>query len=306
MLNSRVLSLFLGISVLCSNGIATAQTPVEIDIMFSGDTSFQPLFDNAALIWESILPSYQDGTTGFGPFASPIGPIVVDAGVSAIDGPNGTLAFAGPSSGTTDNGGFFVTTEGDLQFDSADIDTLAADGNLQDIIVHELGHVLGFGTLWVANDVFDGTSSDTSVGEYTGNFGVVTYNQEFGLDEAFVPIENNGGPGTANGHFDEEFFGVALNSDPTVDAPAGSSSVQEFRFGPNEGELLTGVFRPGVDLFLSDTTAATFQDIGFNVDFAAVEAFNNGDFDLAAVPEPSSASLLLLTLAAYGFRRRRS
>lgn len=283
------------------SGLLQAQQPVDIVINYTGDPSFQPLFNNAETIWESILPSYKDGVLTVGPGQGPgsqqaIGPLVIDAGVFDIDGVNGTLAQAGPTSGFQDDSGFVLAQTGQLEFDINDIDTLASAGNLQDIIVHELGHVLGFGTLWELNNVYNDTTSSTSVGQYVGTKGVQVYNEEFGLNETFIPIENNGGEGTADGHFDEEFFGVALNGSTTV--ATGT------RFGPNQGELLTGFFNSNVSTFISDTTAATFHDIGFNVDFDALAAVN-GEV-VVVVPEPSSAAVLLLSFGMLGCRRRRN
>ena len=35
-----------------------------------------------------------------------------------------------------------------MSFDTADLARMEADGSLTDVILHEMGHVLGFGTLW--------------------------------------------------------------------------------------------------------------------------------------------------------------
>jgi hypothetical protein len=42
-----------------------------------------------------------------------------------------------------------------MSFDTADLDRMEADGCLQDVILHEMGHVLGFGTLWSLMDLMD-------------------------------------------------------------------------------------------------------------------------------------------------------
>ncbi len=264
----------------------SAHAQFDIQINFTGGAQFQEAFDNAEAIWESILPSrLASGTSDT---------LIIDASVVPDDGPGGTLGSAGPTSGET-AGGFTYATTGVANFDSADAQNLLNAGSFETVVLHEVGHVLGFGTLWDigANNVYDdSTSSATTVGQYTGAAALARYNQEFGLDEDFIPVENNGGPGTADGHFDEEFFGVALDSDPTVAAG--------LRFGPNAGELLTGFLGAPGSIFLSETTAATFQDIGFEVDFDAVRAFNG-----EAVPEPGSAAFLLFAVTALGVVRRR-
>ena len=35
-----------------------------------------------------------------------------------------------------------------MQFDTADLAEMEADGSLVRVIIHEMGHVLGFGTIW--------------------------------------------------------------------------------------------------------------------------------------------------------------
>jgi hypothetical protein len=53
-----------------------------------------------------------------------------------------------------------------MQFDAADIERLTANGTLQDIITHEMLHVLGVGTLWSDRRLLqsEGTSSVTYLG----------------------------------------------------------------------------------------------------------------------------------------------
>lgn len=291
------LCLLAGFLVPTQSGQLQAQQPLDIQINFTGDQSFLPLFQNAETFWETLLPSYKDGGqspgNGNGP-QNPISPVLINAGVFSIDGAGDTLAQASTSLNTfTDDSGFVLSTAGFLEFDSDDIGSFS-NQQLQEIIVHEIGHTLGFGTRWVDNQVYNpATSSATSVGQYTGAKGVDVYNTEFGLNETFIPIENDGGQGTADSHFDEELFGIAINGDSTV--------ASGLRFGPNNSDILTGFFNPNAPSTFSETTAATFHDIGFNVDFTAIENFN-----VQAVPEPSGTSIFLASLVMLSCRRRRN
>ena len=71
--------------------------------------------------------------------------VVIFAYVRHIDGPEGILGFATPyytrDSDTT-------TVSGCMTFDEDDLAMLATKGLLQATITHEMGHVLGIGTLW--------------------------------------------------------------------------------------------------------------------------------------------------------------
>ena len=44
-----------------------------------------------------------------------------------------------------------LPTLGSMRFDSADLQSLLDDGTLDDTILHEMGHVLGIGTIWDAS-----------------------------------------------------------------------------------------------------------------------------------------------------------
>ena len=39
-----------------------------------------------------------------------------------------------------------------MSFDTADLAQMAADGTLVDVITHEMGHVIGIGTIWDRRD----------------------------------------------------------------------------------------------------------------------------------------------------------
>ena len=66
----------------------------------------------------------------------------------SIDGPGLILGQAGPcyfrGSGSFPN----LISIGIMTFDTFDLAALSAQGELNDVILHEMGHVLGFGTLW--------------------------------------------------------------------------------------------------------------------------------------------------------------
>ena len=87
-------------------------------------------------------------------------------------------------------------------FDIEDLAFLDEIDLFEEVIVHEMGHVLGIGTLW--NTVpfgFDRTlrSGPDSNPYFNGRKANVFWNAEGGDFE--LPVENMGGPGTALGHW---------------------------------------------------------------------------------------------------------
>ena len=55
---------------------------------------------------------------------------------------------------------FLQVARGSMTFDTADIEAMIADGSYEDVIIHEVGHVLGIGTLWTFNGLHSGISGD--------------------------------------------------------------------------------------------------------------------------------------------------
>lgn len=242
-----------------------AHAAFTINLNFSGlSAAEQSFFTSAKSFWESVITGYQFGPlTGF----------TISASGVAIDGVGGVLGSAGPSGGAF-HGGFLYTTAGSMQFDTADISNMIANGTFSDVIKHEMAHVIGFGTLWTNNSVYSSNS-----GRYTGANALAEYKIEYNQPTAtFVPVELGGGPGTADGHWDE------------VDGGSGLTGRVDSQGRDMQNELMSGWLN--APTYVSRTTAASFIDIGYNV-------------NLAAVPEPGTWAMLLLGVPALGALARR-
>ncbi|MCC6536349.1 MAG: PEP-CTERM sorting domain-containing protein [Bryobacterales bacterium] len=246
-------------------------TPFTIAVDFSGGgltSTQQTIFSDAAGIWMGLLPEYQPGIN--------ITSLSIEATGVAIDGANGILGQAGPTFGTV-QGGYFLATQGIMEFDTADLAVMEANGSLFAVILHEMAHVMGFGTLWTYNGVYtDGT------GQYTGAHGLAAYRSEFNQPgAAFVPVELGGGPGTAGGHWNE------------VDGGAGATGIVSAQ-GDMRSELMTGWLNSSP--YISNLTVQSFRDIGYL-------PFNS----LTPVPEPGTWVLMGAGVTLIGaFRRRRA
>ena len=71
-----------------------------------------------------------------------------------IDGPGAVLGAAGPCLVRNAD---FLSLYGIMFFDIDDLDFLEQIGFFDEVVIHEMGHVLGFGTLWeFGRDLLDG------------------------------------------------------------------------------------------------------------------------------------------------------
>ena len=205
--------------------LAAPAAPLTTNIVFGAGLSGsqQALFTTAANTWMSLIPGHQ-GTIN-------IPSLNINASGAAIDGPSGILAQTGPPT-TEIQGGFTLSNSGAITFDTADLPGMEGSGLLYDVIIHEIGHIMGFGTLWTANNVYvNGT------GNYTGPNALTAYRSEFSQPAATsVPVELLGGPGTVNSHWRKSVFGT---------------------------EVMTGTIVAGPNNYISYATIASFADIGY-------------------------------------------
>ena len=251
--------------------LATASVGAQADVLGfditlelgSGLTDSQKdVFTQAELFWESQITGYE-GDIRFSPA------LTITANAAANDGVGGVLGSAGPRTGYDNRAynGKLYTATGEMSFDSADIDNLESNGSLFGVIVHEMAHVLGFGTLWTYNGLYVEGS-----GEYTGEYALAAYQAETDSSASYVPVELEGGEGTADGHWDEGWL-------------LGGS------------ELMTG-WLEGVTT-LSSVTLAQFRDLGYLV--------ADYDVEVPDVPSDVPAPLiggLMLGLFAFGRRKK--
>lgn len=267
-----------------------ADASITIDFSFSDGlvgndanaVANRQAFEDAADFWEGIITGYVDGS---------IRTLTIDASTfqAAASGGFIELGNAGPTtlnrlgqpldgSGTS----FFVPVAGVANFN---VDPQATNSGLLNPITirHEVGHILGIGTLWDDSGRFVSFNDIDYVagsGQYFGENALEAYRNEFDPTATFIPIELDGGPGTADGHWDE--------------VPGGGLTVLS---GPNQGEffnneLLTG-FRSGSG-FLSDTTIGSLRDLGYTTI----------GFNAVAIPEPGSVAVLGCVVVAGLIRRR--
>ena len=239
---------------------ATVQTAYHIDVRFFGPTlseAQQAVFTNAAARLSAVVIGDLPDVTlkGFDAIRAcgfrelptldeVVDDVVIFASVQNIDGGGNILAAAGPC-GFRNAASGFLTTVGVMEFDAADVEGLVANGTLQDVITHEMLHVLGIGTLWSDRELLqdEGTTTVTYLGR--GGAGGCFDSGGAPVCGAGVPVENHGGPGTADSHWRESTF---------------------------QTELMTGYVNTG-GMPLSAITVGSLQDMGYIVNMLAADPF---------------------------------
>src|SRR5687767_570982 len=145
--------------------------------------------------------------------------LVIYAAVDSIDGPGKTLAFAGPCYiRGTEASPDWRTLIGRMQFDSADLVSLAGSNNLQDVITHEMLHVVGLGTFWGPRGLV--VNSGQNGAGFTGQGAIAACRAAGGtaICTSSVPIEDceglpeafGCGDGQREGHWKETRFRTEL------------------------------------------------------------------------------------------------
>ena len=178
---------------------STTATPTtggfNIQINYAGFTASQrAIFEQAAAKWEAVIVGDLPNATYNGVV---VDDLLINANSTAIDGVGGTLGQAGYDRARTT--GTRLPYHGNMEFDSADLSAMERDGSLLNVIVHEIGHVLGFGTLWQATGLLSGAGTSNPI--FTGRQATAAYNALFGTSAAGVPVENGGGGGTRGAHW---------------------------------------------------------------------------------------------------------
>jgi hypothetical protein len=215
---------------------ASANGQFDIVVRYTGDPAYQVAFTQAAIRWSQIIigdiPDFNSGQYGF------IDDLLIDARIVPIDGPGRILGQAGPD---LFRSGSMLPAHGVMEFDSADVASMYASGIWTDVILHEMGHVLGIGTLWDALNLKNGS------GNYIGARGLAEYRLLSGNPGAMsVPVEQGGGPGTAGAHWSEAVFNA---------------------------ELMTGFVESFGGNPISRVTIGALQDLGYTVNYVAADAY---------------------------------
>ncbi len=249
------------------SGVAVggAPSPFQIEIVFlesaSGDgfsASQKALFHKAAARWMSIITGdIPDSDFSDNPVDKwddllvarlfvndTVDDLRIFAGIGDIDGAKGTLGRGGTRIVKRNRiQGTLVTKIGTIAIDSADLEWMS-DTFLLEVILHEMGHVLGFGTFRETLNLVRGVSDKY----FTGPLAIRAFDDAGGrnYDGPKVPVESG------SGHWRGSVFG---------------------------DELMTASIRPDVDgsLPLSAITIQSLADLGYEVDVSRADEYSLPD-----------------------------
>ena len=238
------------------------------------------LFTAAEHFWETIL-------TGFSGLTSPT--YTLQAWMTKEDGYNGSLAYAGPNNNLLEQvGQKWRAAGGFMQFDADDFGAAVAVPQAEqlflDSAVHEMGHALGFGTMFESNNLVDSTGNN-----YIGTLALAEYNKLNNTNVSSIVLENGGG------HWAECWVEGVVN--PPCD---------ETTFNDPESMTPFAVDTPAT---FSPATIAAFQDMGYitadpETGFVIPLASSIGG-GVSAVPLPASSLLLIGGLGGLVMARKK-
>ncbi|MFO0815614.1 MAG: pre-peptidase C-terminal domain-containing protein [Gemmatales bacterium] len=211
----------------------------DIQLRMTGLTaSQQAIFQQAVARWQQIIIGDLPAATYNG---VAVDDLLIDASASPIDGAGGILGQAGPDRFRS---GSSLPYHGTMQFDSADLASLESSGGLIYTVIHEIGHILGIGTIWTNKGLLSGAGTSNPL--FTGAQATAAYNSIFGTNASGVPVENSGGSGTRDSHWRETTFG---------------------------NELMTGYLNNGANP-LSRITVGSLADLGYQVDMSRADSYS--------------------------------
>ena len=270
----------------------TSSSQPDGDILYqvnndSGDTSFDSvaytnIIQDAVNHWDRVI------------VGQPLSDWKLEANITFDSLGEGTLGSASISKVSTTEGnlkfGEFFPISGNMTLNTFYLSNMkdnvgnAGKSELYYVVKHEIGHLLGLGSFILrANSTIDGepvvTYSEDGVDKYyyTGQHAFQAYKDYFeplgyNVSEfSGIPIEDDGGAGTANSHPEEGELG-------TNGSISANDRIIGGVFHPGlEHELMAGWSENGNYNPMSKISIGFLHDMGFNVDYNEADPYNPED-----------------------------
>ena len=250
--------------------------------IYTWSDNMKDTIELAATKWNDVVTSI--------PGNDPERKIVIN--LTFQDFPGNTLA-ATFSPSTEQLNGLTYSVSGKISFDIDFYDTkwnvqsINTNSDLYRVFVHELGHLVGIGSLWAVNGLLTTIGSDIL---YTGVNAKNIYNYYDANDDPLfidnvdthytnstfpgvsnclgIPVEDNGGSGTAGVHPEEGDEISFSTNDRTINGV----------FYPGLGdELMTGIAESvGTSMPFSAISLGFLKDLGYGVNYSNAEPYALG------------------------------
>ena len=262
------------VSLLASTTESTAGAfDIELVFINSGTATQNAAFTAAEVRWESFiqndLPDVNFATSPIAADECIEGQPLIDDDVDdlriyvdivPIDGPFGVLAEAGPCLIRL---GSSLPVVGFMRFDVADLAFLEVNNEMVTVVLHEMGHVLGIGTLWETLGLIQNPSVPSSPGvdtHFTGPRAIAAFDAAGGTGYTGgdkVPVENELGEGSGDAHWRESVLGE---------------------------ELMSPSLNPGQANPLSAISTESLADLGYTVDSSGADPYSKAFAGPARAP----------------------
>ncbi len=256
----------------------TAGYDIDLYYLTAVTASQQAAFTNAAARWEGLitgdlptelvdLPQIWCG----GAIDEYVDDLAIRVVLGPIDGVGGTLGAAAPCWPRLTGG---LPAYGVMIFDTDDLASLEANGQLGDVVLHEMGHVLGIGSLWQEYDLLrDNTGILTS-----GCPNEATLQDPYFSGTSAQAVFASLGSG-----------GYTGNTVPVEDQYGDGTRCVHWREGVLNTELMTGFAEAsGTAMPLSELTVKSLADMGYTVAASGWDPFT---CPACAPPAPGVAAV---------------
>jgi hypothetical protein len=267
-----ILLLFLLLTLVACPPAPPNPTQFDIELRYAPNfpAQYKPAFEIAKRRWQDIIigdvpdaNGLWDVNTSCGLVGQPpvtaVDDLVIYVGVftpAQTDGIGGLYGKAGPCDFRAVS---FLPITATMDFDTPDLADAQTTGELNSLVLHEMAHALGFGTIWGQKGLVTETQNSVDCGQdpqFTGINAVREYQALGGTGN--IPLETQRGLAECN-HWLETLFSA---------------------------EIVTANLDANVANPISRMTIGAMEDLGYLVDYARAEPYalpnivNNAEYNI--------------------------